>query len=338
MQNPESHHDFTLTDRRLAAPSRRNFVIVAAAILLPFAIVNTIDGIYPVAIATGLLCILLVLIAINLHKGGELAWLGTGVMLFGVMAVYLSVYFQGLIGIFWSYPVVLLFHFNFKQRTALILNTVYISGLMPLAILAIGWEQGARVFFTLLLTSAFAIFFSRRLFQQQSGLRRLALVDHLTGAFNRRHLDDCMTAAVEMKRRYGNNASLLIIDVDHFKEINDSYGHKVGDDVLIRLVKTVQKRIRKTDQLFRLGGDEFVLLLPSTDVHWAGSLAQDVRQLVTTLGEQMKVHLSVSSGVAELCQGEDMESWLHRSDKALYEAKQSGRNTVSTSHSHVLVG
>ena len=335
MKKTEYSQEISLTERRFAAPLRRNFAIVATVVLLPFFIINVIQGAYPIAIGAGLLCLVLITAAANLHRSEGHPWQSVGVMICVVAAVFLAIYQQGVIGVFWSYPVVLLFHFLFNRRAALIGNLLYIAAVMPLAILSVGWSQGGRVCFTLLLTSAFAHIFAKRLVQQQTRLRRLALVDHLTGAFNRRYLDDCMATAVEAKQRYSTNASLLMIDIDHFKDINDTRGHKFGDDVLIQLVKIMQHRIRKTDQLFRMGGDEFVLLLPSTDLHWACRLAQDLRKLVSSLGEQMEIHLSISSGAAELCQSEDVGSWLHRGDQALYKAKGAGRDTVSSAHSTV---
>jgi predicted signal transduction protein with EAL and GGDEF domain len=259
MHEPENFQTTSLTERRFAAPLRRNFAIVTAVILLPFAIMNGLQGNYPTAIGTGLLVIVLIKSAVSLHRRGTTLWKGAGLMVFAVAAVYLSIYYQGAIGVFWSYPVVLLFHFSLNRRAALIGNVFYVAGVAPLAVYALGLPYGIRVFFTLLLTSAFAHIFSQRLVQQRDRLRHLALVDHLTGAFNRRYLDVCMATAVEAKKRYSTNASLLMIDVDHFKHINDNHGHKVGDEVLIELVKTIQARIRKTDQLFRMGGDEFVL-------------------------------------------------------------------------------
>lgn len=337
MQENDYSRKISLTERRFAVPLRRNFAIAATFVLLPFAIINAIQGAYPIAFGTGLLCLLLITAAAKLKHSEGTPWQGIGIMICAVTAVFLSIYHQGVIGVFWSYPVVLLFHFLFNRRAALIGNLLYIAAVTPMAIFSLGFSQGLRVFFTLLLTSTFAHIFSKRLMQQQTRLQRLALVDHLTGAFNRRYFDDCMATAVEAKRRYGANASLLMIDVDHFKSINDTRGHKFGDDVLIRLVNTIQHRIRKTDQFFRLGGDEFVLLLPCTDMHWACSLAQDIRELISALGEQMDIRLSVSSGAAELCQGEDMDSWLHRGDQALYDAKGAGRNAVAAASSTVIV-
>ena len=111
-------------------------------------------------------------------------------------------------------------------------------------------------------------------------LEAQAITDPLTGAFNRRHMQHVLTGAIERRRRAGERASLLLFDVDHFKDINDVLGHAEGDRVLISLVTLVGQRTRKLDALFRVGGEEFVLLLSGTRFADALAVAEDLRVLV----------------------------------------------------------
>ncbi|HSW14812.1 MAG TPA: diguanylate cyclase [Solimonas sp.] len=163
-------------------------------------------------------------------------------------------------------------------------------------------------------------------------LERLATRDALTGAFNRRHLMD--EAATELARagRYGHSLSLVIWDLDHFKAINDRYGHLAGDGVLCMAVQKAQSLLRPSDVLTRYGGEEFVLLLPETGLQQAQALAERIRQAICAadfLTQWGPVSVSASFGVASRRpEDERIETLLDRADRALYAAKRHGRNRV----------
>ncbi|KQO22250.1 diguanylate cyclase [Acidovorax sp. Leaf76] len=157
-----------------------------------------------------------------------------------------------------------------------------------------------------------------------------ARTDALTGLLNRRGFETQMAFALALARRSGRPLSIITVDVDHFKRVNDTYGHEAGDEVLRRLARTLEVRLRTSDVVARLGGEEFVALLPDTDLAGARAIAE---ALVTAMDEQTDPvvgHITVSAGVATMRglydEGSDM---LRRSDAALYEAKNQGRNRVS---------
>lgn len=173
-----------------------------------------------------------------------------------------------------------------------------------------------------------------RAFLLESELQRQATTDMLTGAANRRHFMDTAQREIERARRYGNKLSMLMLDIDHFKRVNDTYGHAVGDEVLRQLPKTVTPLLRKLDFMGRLGGEEFAILLVETDGDAAAIVAERLRKglqgvEVRTMGVQL--HFTVSIGCTEVRvkdQGEDVKAALERADEALYRAKDSGRNKV----------
>ena len=160
-------------------------------------------------------------------------------------------------------------------------------------------------------------------------LQQQVVTDPLTGAFNRRQLDVALAAAVERRRRTGERASILVLDVDRFKDVNDAFGHSEGDRVLKALVALVDRRFRKLDLLFRTGGEEFVLLLPGTRFGDAFSLAEELRGLVAGSGLLPEWHLSISVGVAELAIEQSVRGWVEEADAALFRAKRAGRNRVA---------
>lgn len=166
---------------------------------------------------------------------------------------------------------------------------------------------------------------------QQRTLKEQAMTDPLTGAFNRRHLDCRLQAAIARRNRTGEPVSLLLFDVDHFKGINDTMGHAAGDQVLKRLVALVTGRARKLDVLFRVGGEEFLLLLPGSAHDGALTVAESLRHAIAVADLLHGRRLSVSIGVSELQRGQSASAWMEDADAALYRAKQGGRNRVDLS-------
>lgn len=155
------------------------------------------------------------------------------------------------------------------------------------------------------------------------------LTDQLTGTWLRRRFFEVATAMVERFRRTGEPLSLLFIDVDHFKSINDSRGHNTGDAALKEIVSAIADAVRDGDYLFRWGGDEFVVPLPDTDIYQARHVAERVCAGVEGCGRPIGLSLTVSIGVAEYEEGEDLVGGLvARADAAMYRAKRDGGNTA----------
>jgi two-component system cell cycle response regulator len=167
----------------------------------------------------------------------------------------------------------------------------------------------------------------------EAELRKLATTDPLTGIANRRRFLDKAPKEVTRSQRYGRDLSVLMLDVDRFKAINDRYGHAVGDQVLCRLVEVCKDALREHDIIGRLGGEEFAILLPETALDTARTVAERLRKNIeTTTVDGESVHFTVSFGVAQV-KGSDetAEEVIRRADEALYRAKRSGRNRVEVS-------
>ena len=159
-------------------------------------------------------------------------------------------------------------------------------------------------------------------------LEDLASTDKLTGAWNRRRLADAVANEMERLKRYDHPLSLIILDIDFFKKINDTHGHMTGDQVLAALAALVQSSLRVTDALARWGGEEFVILTANATLPAATLMAERLRASIARTVFPTVQHLTVSLGVAECLPGEDWESWFKRADAALYRAKTQGRNQV----------
>lgn len=158
-----------------------------------------------------------------------------------------------------------------------------------------------------------------------------ARTDALTGLRNRRSFNEELSRLFAQRQRQGIVFSLLLIDLDHFKQVNDSHGHPAGDQALRSLAQLLTKTLREMDFVCRYGGDEFAVICPGSHLHEAATAAERVRQAVATTPvplEDVALPLTLSVGVCEVGHSEIAEGLIQRADQALYAAKQAGRNRV----------
>jgi diguanylate cyclase (GGDEF)-like protein len=173
---------------------------------------------------------------------------------------------------------------------------------------------------------------TRALKDANARLTLLAMTDPLTGAHNRRYFIDMLKNEMSRARRYQHPTSLMVIDIDRFKNINDSFGHDVGDQVIIEVVRTSSEVLRKNDVFSRFGGEEFTILMPETTLEEAAQIAGRLCEKVADTQiatDYHQINFTVSGGVAQL-EDADLtpEAILKRADIALYQAKQQGRNRI----------
>ena len=169
----------------------------------------------------------------------------------------------------------------------------------------------------------------------QFALENMARTDGLTGLANHQAFMERAKGEFSRARRYSRSLSVVMIDIDHFKSINDQYGHAVGDEVLRQISRQCQSKLRDSDFLGRLGGEEFALLLPDTSRDSAHHVAERMREQLNEtpiiLDKETTLNITASFGVAALKEDDaDFNAMLHRADTAMYQAKHSGRNQVKT--------
>jgi len=169
----------------------------------------------------------------------------------------------------------------------------------------------------------------------QEELERLANIDSLTGLLNRGAILRKLSEQMKHAKRYRDELSLSLLDIDHFKKVNDQYGHLTGDDVLEQVAILMWQNIRDADIIGRYGGEEFIIILPRTDLSSALNVAERVRKMIEA--SKMKdpegnmFGITVSQGISIYKLGEDEHSLISRADNALYKAKGNGRNRIETS-------
>ncbi|BCG63302.1 MAG: hypothetical protein methR_P1001 [Methyloprofundus sp.] len=161
---------------------------------------------------------------------------------------------------------------------------------------------------------------------------QMALTDSLTQTNNRAAFDDSIKREMTLATRHSNNLSLIFVDIDHFKAVNDTYGHECGDQALKSVAKCIKQSIRACDIAYRYGGEEFVILLSDTDIDGAQLLAERIRANIEnfSLAYGMElIKLTASLGISALKGNDSVDSFIRRADTAMYQAKESGRNTIS---------
>lgn len=185
----------------------------------------------------------------------------------------------------------------------------------------------------LILTSSFMLMINDKF---MSEILRLATMDSLTEVYNRAAMEKLIDKEIDRSKRYELPMSLLLLDLDHFKKVNDTYGHQVGDFALKKLVETITKVLRDPDSLGRFGGEEFLILLPETDLVNGNIVAERVRDIVekTPINAGTKTfNITISIGLATLNhETDDFQELFRRTDLGLYKAKQTGRNRVVAVH------
>jgi len=175
----------------------------------------------------------------------------------------------------------------------------------------------------------------RALERANEQLAKLSMTDRLTGLLNRGTWENLVDAEYERFRRYGQATSLVMFDIDHFKPVNDTYGHLSGDEVIRHTADVTRNNIRQSDSAGRYGGEEFGIILPETDAESARIICERIREAIenstvsTTAGD---IRYTVSMGIAQLTETpENYMQWMQKADEALYKAKESGRNKVVVS-------
>ena len=164
-------------------------------------------------------------------------------------------------------------------------------------------------------------------------LRKLSITDGLTQLYNSRYFYTQLKGEIERFNRYGHQLSLLLLDIDHFKEFNDAYGHLEGDKVLARIARIIKSCLRKMDSAYRYGGEEFTVILPGTHGEEARTVAERLRVAVAAErfsgAKHSDLTITISIGVAQYRQAEKISTFVRRADQAMYRSKEAGRNRVS---------
>lgn len=303
--------------------------IAGALGVLPFAIIRLMNGEWLIGAIDLTIVAGFLVLGTFVYRTRNVRIASYAISLLCIVGVLTTVYVRGPQQISWAYPAIVAVYYLLRPSEAVVLSLVLVSALVPALLPVDHALPAATSLITLVVTCVFAYAFSTITHRQRQQLTKLATRDPLTGAGNRRALENKVRQVVNLHTRTRSPVSMLLMDLDHFKKVNDVHGHAAGDEILRSITEIVNLRIRVTDSLYRIGGEEFVVILEGQDLHQAAHLGEQLRTIIEANELVPDQSVTVSVGVAELKPGETKNDWMHRADEALYRAKRSGRNAMS---------
>jgi len=245
-----------------------------------------------------------------------------------IVCMPLIIYQLGLTGVYWVFPGSIALYFLLTKKWALISNFFLISAVSFVASIMLDMEIVLRLIAVLMGVNLFSLISVTVINKQYTQLVLDAVTDPFTGLYNRSLLQQSLEYANNQYKRTGVFMSLIAMDLDYFKSINDDFGHDVGDRVLKSFSELLKQSFRGTDMIFRSGGEEFLMLVYDADKIKATTIAEKIRQKIEDQELISNRKITVSAGVAEVIPHENYNQWLKRCDQKMYQAKHAGRNQV----------
>lgn len=305
----------------------------SALAILPFAVIRLFNQDWFIGLIDFMMIVGMLMIGSYVLLSREVKNAGLLLSILSLGGMCAVVYIKGVTLIYWAYPTMVGMYFVISPKLAMIFCLVASLTLVPVLVSAMETFQSIAVIMTLIVNNLFAYIFANRMHKQSNKLASLVLTDPLTNIGNRRAFNEKINEVMATVKRSQNSMSIIIVDVDFFKQINDNYGHAVGDQVLIKLVNIISSRVRETDSCYRIGGEEFLVLATNANIEGAQHIAEDLRREIETSTLIENKTITASFGVAELMKNETVNAWIERADKVLYKAKENGRNRVCLSES-----
>ena len=295
--------------------------------LLMFAVIHSVRGDFAIATVNGFGFLGAALIFWNIYSTNNIKGVGpllSLVLLSGTIAI---IYLGGTAERYILFPAAIIPFFLASPAIAFSLSGLAVIAASVIMLPTIDLFEYGKFLISVSGCIVFAYIFSKERNRQRDDLLKLSTKDPLTGIGNRRGFDERLEEIILMQQRTQSNASMMLIDLDNFKLINDSEGHLMGDEVMVMVADIIERRLRAGDNLYRFGGDEFVVLA-AADIKTATTIAEGLRELVALAPSGSKNKPTLSIGVTQHLLNETSEQWFRRTDAALFEAKRAGRNQV----------
>jgi diguanylate cyclase (GGDEF)-like protein len=314
------------------------FTSIGSVVLLVIAFLNFLDGDVDMALFETLIAAggILNAILLKLTKNVRIA---ENFILIGMLLLICGIFVDGgyrNTGIYWIYTFPLLSFFLKGNKGGILWNIAFFVMAVSLVILdSIGYttiaystDEMRQALTAYVIIMLLAYIFEEALLRSYNEVSRLAVTDQLTGLSNRYYIFSRLEEEIERAKRFDKNLCVILFDIDNFKQINDRYGHDVGDMVLSEFSRILKNNTRNVDTVGRLGGEEFIVICPGTDIVGGKITAEKIRMAAETAYMPEIGKITVSAGVAEFTGTENVAELVKNADVALYRAKKSGKNRV----------
>ncbi|GAB3019905.1 GGDEF domain-containing protein [Bowmanella dokdonensis] len=300
---------------------------LGAISILPFSVLRLIEEEWLLAALDSFAVVAMASIFLYVYLTGRAVLMAHLLSLICLLVLVVTVSLKGAAQTYWTYPAVLVVFFLLRPALALASVLLVIAALTTLLVGEMPPLIFAAFLLSVLATIGFTAIFAWRTRAHKEQLLRLATKDPLTGAGNRRAMEEKLLECLHSYQRTPLPMSLILLDLDNFKAVNDKFGHEEGDRILKAVTRCIQQRLRRIDQLYRFGGEEFVVITENTSLREAGLLAEALRQEVADASAELNA-VTISLGVAQYHPGETGYEWLGRADRCMYQAKGQGRNSL----------
>ncbi len=222
------------------------------------------------------------------------------------------------------------------SKKGLLVSLLFLAVVYAMAYNGIGkWENGewqfigfVRLFFSSLMVTLVAVGMDIALEESYRKLEKLSFTDSLTSLYNRRYIEELLAKEIEKSNRYDKELGLILFDIDDFKNVNDTYGHSKGDQVLKKLTKSLASSLRDSDSFGRWGGEEFLIIVPEISEKNLQALSEKLRLQVLSIDCEIEQSLSCSFGLCMLKEDDTFYTFIDRADGAMYKAKENGKNRI----------
>ncbi|MBA6390536.1 GGDEF domain-containing protein [Colwellia sp. BRX10-3] len=302
--------------------------LLGSICIFPFAILRWHYGDITLAIVDGIISITLLVFFSYIFITRKTAVVRILNAIFLAIALLTSIAIKGQSQILWVAPTIIAIHYLVPVKHAKIINTILLSIMLIIVFPHTELIEFITILSTTILTASLSFVMFRAYNNKQRELALLATIDPLTASGNRRLLETKLSGVIANQSREQFSMCLILLDLDGFKDINDEYGHAIGDQIIISVCNLVKEHTRVLDSLYRYGGDEFIIAPLSMNLKTAKHLAEKIRHIVENHKFIHDIKLTLSIGVSEYNIDDTPESWISRADISLYKAKNNGRNKV----------
>ena len=308
--------------------------LAGALLLLPFAVHRIVAQDPLIALLDCSAVLTMAGLFAFVYKTGKTiiaAWILTLVF---IVTMILTIALKGTQQILWCYPATVGVYYLISAHKAAAVNAVAVCGVYFIIRDDLNLHEQGVFIISLMAINVFTAAFAVRYELQKRQLEQLSFIDALTAAGNKRAFDVRVNELVDSKAIQVHDYSMILLDIDYFKRVNDTYGHVKGDEVLTKLASLIKIELHDDEQLYRIGGEEYVIFPLKKSESETEAFAEKVRDSVEKSILNDEVGLTISCGVASYHQNESATDWLARADAALYAAKRSGRNRTASATSH----
>ncbi|MEO1575339.1 MAG: diguanylate cyclase, partial [Pseudomonadota bacterium] len=284
----------------------------------PLVVLRAMTGEYAMAVVNAVVTFTFAMVCFAIYRYNAVRPASLALAFFASTGMLANLYLNGSAQIFWAYPIIVSMFLLLRPREAVALTILTVIVATPALMAEESTRVSAVVVLTFINTIATSAAFAALTSAQRRRLREIMLQDPLTGTCNRRAMSESMPDLVANARAASRPISLVMFDIDHFKQVNDQYGHAAGDRVLVEVARCIRANTRASDRLFRVGGEEFVVVIDGAGRQAGQRLGETLRQAVAALAipsredPNKKLQVTISLGVAELLPEETVEQWYKR--------------------------